>query len=128
MRLILFRLTKDWKKNILLKKLILKRNNFFKWLQNNTIDTYHIFKKGKKRISKRLKDQCWIKEFNNNIVATCPIPTCNIKLNKNNPDLWHAGHVISEYNGGNTDIDNLRPICKSCNLDMGSMNWNDYIN
>ena len=106
----------------------LKRNNFFEWLNNQKIDTYHIFKKGKKRISRRLKDQCWIKEYNNKVFGICPIPTCNVEIFKNEHNLWHAGHIISEYNGGETDINNLRPICKLCNLDMGSMNWDDYIN
>lgn len=104
----------------------LKRNNFFNWINDNSIDTVHILKKGKKRISKRLKDQCWIKEFNNTEKAICPIPNCSIEIIKNSSG-WHAGHVISEFNGGVTDISNLRPICEKCNLDMGSMNWNKYI-
>ena len=39
---------------------------------------------------------------------------------------FHCGHVIAEKNGGETNIDNLRPICAQCNLSMGTMNMNDY--
>ena len=39
----------------------------------------------------------------------------------------HCGHVISEKNGGKCTIDNLRPICANCNLSMGAMNMNEYI-
>ena len=45
-----------------------------------------------------------------------------------NEDNRHTGHIISENNGGETDITNLRPICKKCNLSMGSKNWNEYEN
>ena len=41
---------------------------------------------------------------------------------------WHCGHVISEKNGGETNIGNLRPICGSCNNSMGSMNWTTWEN
>ena len=58
----------------------------------------------------------------------CPIPHCGIVLNKHETSTWHAGHIISESNGGKTDVNNLRPICKNCNLSMGKKNWTDYIN
>jgi hypothetical protein len=40
---------------------------------------------------------------------------------------FHCGHYISRKNGGNDTIKNLRPICMSCNLSMGSTNMDDYI-
>jgi hypothetical protein len=40
---------------------------------------------------------------------------------------FHCGHVISEKHGGKCTIDNMRPICANCNLSMGSMNMNEYI-
>lgn len=46
---------------------------------------------------------------------------------------WEAGHVISTANlleqGKEDDIsvDNLRPICSSCNKTMGSQNMKDYM-
>ena len=107
----------------------LKQTNFIQWLQNSTLDPIHINKKGKKRITKKLRDQCWIQEFNNNDTGICPISTCSIQIHKNSkPINWHTGHIISEYNGGPTEGYNLRPICEKCNLDMGTQNWNDYDN
>lgn len=41
---------------------------------------------------------------------------------------FSCGHIESEYNGGNTNVDNLRPICKSCNSSMGKMHMIDYMN
>ncbi len=41
---------------------------------------------------------------------------------------FHCGHVIAEVNGGQTNVDNLRPICAQCNLSMGSMNLYDFKN
>lgn len=104
----------------------LKNANFIKWLENpNENNPFHKNKKEKKRISRQLKLQCWIKEFNNNECGICPILDCSIILDKNISN-WQAGHIISEYNNGETTINNLRPICKNCNLAMGSKNWNDY--
>ena len=40
---------------------------------------------------------------------------------------FHVGHVISEHNGGTLEINNLRPICSSCNYSMGTNNMVDYV-
>jgi len=40
---------------------------------------------------------------------------------------FHTGHVVSEKHGGKCTIDNLRPVCANCNLSMGTMNMNEYI-
>ena len=41
-------------------------------------------------------------------------------------DEFQCGHVISVFHGGQTNIDNLRPICGMCNRDMGIRNLDDY--
>ena len=38
-----------------------------------------------------------------------------------------CGHIVSGYNGGKINVDNLRPICMSCNLSMGTKNMQDFI-
>ncbi len=43
-------------------------------------------------------------------------------------DNFHCGHKISVKNGGTDQISNLECICVSCNLSMGSMNMDEYIN
>ena len=39
---------------------------------------------------------------------------------------WEAGHVIPESKGGETVIENLRPICSMCNRSMGNMDMRDF--
>jgi len=40
---------------------------------------------------------------------------------------FECGHVISEYNGGDTTLENLRPVCSMCNKSMGKMNMDEFI-
>jgi hypothetical protein len=40
---------------------------------------------------------------------------------------FHCGHIISERNGGSTTLNNLIPLCQTCNLSMGKQNMNDFI-
>ncbi len=40
---------------------------------------------------------------------------------------FECGHVVAEANGGRNDIENLRPICRKCNLAMSCKNMIDYI-
>jgi 5-methylcytosine-specific restriction endonuclease McrA len=45
-------------------------------------------------------------------------------------DIYQAsfscGHIISEFNGGLNKIENLMPICNSCNSSMGIKDMNEY--
>lgn len=40
---------------------------------------------------------------------------------------FDCGHVVAESKGGSTTLQNLRPICKTCNCSMGSENMKDFI-
>ena len=40
---------------------------------------------------------------------------------------FEAGHVISERDGGATNIENLRPICSLCNKSMGAKNMLEFM-
>jgi hypothetical protein len=40
---------------------------------------------------------------------------------------FHAGHVKSEANGGVVNVENIRPVCSSCNQSMGTMNMDEYV-
>jgi len=100
----------------------LKNNNLIDYLNNNSIIPDHKFKHQKKIISPKLRLQVWIKEFGNNYNSKCPFNGCNnnINIGKNG---FHCGHIISEYNGGPTVLENLKPICSGCNLKMGKSDW-----
>jgi 5-methylcytosine-specific restriction endonuclease McrA len=39
---------------------------------------------------------------------------------------FHAGHRVSFKNGGPHSADNLIPLCGSCNMSMGRMNYDEY--
>ena len=51
--------------------------------------------------------------------AKCYVPWCNNVIDCMSSN-WHLGHNIPESRGGETCLENLRPICSDCNLGMGS--------
>ena len=114
--------------------LSLKQNNFIDWLMDPINNKpIHKNKRGnKKQISNYKKKKVWINEFGeNSLIANrptriCPISFCNNKLIWGIKNGWHCGHIISEHNGGETEPNNLKPICPDCNSSMGHQNWVDY--
>ena len=71
----------------------------------------------KVKIPKALREQVWL-QFNGKIYEH----KCNIYWCKNVIDVFNfqVGHNIPESKGGPTVLENLRPICSSCNLSMGN--------
>jgi hypothetical protein len=39
---------------------------------------------------------------------------------------FHCGHVVAKSQGGANTVENLRPICQSCNSSMGSVHMQDF--
>ena len=80
----------------------------------------------KKKIPKALKQQVWLETYGKRFEKKCYIQWCN---NTINCFTFDCGHNIPESKGGKTDISNLRPICRNCNLGMGNQftidEWND---
>lgn len=80
-------------------------------------------KKSKEKIPLPLKNALWAKYFSDNMNGICqcckttPIHSTN----------FDCGHIISENDGGVVHLDNLRPICRTCNSSMGTQNMDDYI-
>jgi 5-methylcytosine-specific restriction endonuclease McrA len=77
----------------------------------------------KKSIPKSLKKMVWDKWIGPNIGRTKCLCCKHEEIRQIE---FHCGHIIAETNGGETNIENLRPICAQCNLSMGSMNMNDF--
>ena len=100
----------------------LKNNNFIDFLFNKDIPD-HKFKKQKDKISPKLRILVWTRWFGEKSNTECPLCKENIKIGKNG---FHCGHIKSEANGGETILENLRPLCGTCNVKMNSMNWEDY--
>ena len=72
----------------------------------------------KSKIPAALREQVWIlycgtKYFQHK----CHVNWCETMMN---PFTFEVGHNIPESKGGQTDIDNLRPICAKCNKSMGN--------
>lgn len=84
-----------------------------------------VFKKTYKKnsIPPVIKNEVWTTYIGNKAEAFC---TCCNK-NKIKMTSFHCGHILAEINGGLIELNNLRPICKSCNSSMGTQNMKDYM-
>ena len=74
-------------------------------------------------IPKTVRNCLWINYFKNKREDKCQ---CCLRETISISN-FHAGHIISEFKGGTTTLDNLRPICQLCNLSMGTQNMDDFI-
>jgi len=76
-------------------------------------------------IPRALRNQVWITHFGRTFEHKCYVRWCKNKIDVFN---FHVGHNIPESKGGPTVLQNLRPICASCNLSMGNQysidEWN----
>ena len=76
----------------------------------------------KKAIPKALKKSVFCRDFGDKeYIGTCWV--CGISIDR---DTSHIGHIKSEVTGGKAVLDNLRAICITCNLSMGSENMDDF--
>lgn len=96
------------KKAVILKDKINKTNN----KTDNKTDKYI-----KKNIPKALREQVWIKYNGKRFNKKCYVKWCKNDINCFNFD---CGHDVPESKGGKTVIENLKPICRNCNLSMGN--------
>ena len=71
----------------------------------------------KQRIPISLKQNVWVRYNGEIYKAKCNVEWCE---NHITPFTFEAGHNIPESKGGETSLDNLRPICSSCNKSMGN--------
>lgn len=76
--------------------------------------------------SKADKATVFMKEYGTNTVkGLCSV--CKVQEFHALTSGWCLGHIISTKNGGTSNAGNLKPICTTCNLAMGSKNWYDYL-
>ena len=77
----------------------------------------------KKGIPKHIKTLVWNKYMGvSNSTSTC-VSCRQVTIDCRS---FHCGHVLSEAKGGDMTITNLRPICASCNLSMGTRSMNEF--
>ena len=102
------------------------KNNSRKISTKTVKTTFKKKKYKKKKIPKALKQQVWLKTYGKCFEKSCYISWCK---NPINCFTFDCGHNIPESKGGKTEISNLKPICRNCNLGMGNQytidEWND---
>jgi 5-methylcytosine-specific restriction endonuclease McrA len=76
---------------------------------------------GRKRVTGPLRERVWAKRNARNLDGACFVCEKPVTFS-----AFESGHVISVYHGGPTTLDNLEPICKVCNRDMGVQNLDAY--
>jgi len=76
----------------------------------------------RKAIPKKIRGEAWKIQFGGSTSGMCFC--CKKELDVF--DDWHAGHIMSHANGGTDTADNLRPVCGSCNLSMGTENMDAF--
>lgn len=78
----------------------------------------------KQTIPKKIKTLVWNHYIGEDVGSTqCMCCKCT----KITQMEFQCGHVVSEANGGEITIENLRPICGSCNTSMKTTNMDDFI-
>lgn len=93
--------------------------------KSETKNNKKITKKYKKKtIPKKIREMVWDKYIGLE-KGTAKCMCCKTTIIKQMQ--FHCGHVVSEKCGGTMNIDNLRPICATCNLSMGTKNMNEFI-
>ena len=78
--------------------------------------------KPRRSIPKKIRGLVWKEHFGESMTGACFC--CKKKLEA--LDDWHAGHIVSHANGGKDGVANLRPVCISCNLSMGTENMDEF--
>ena len=77
----------------------------------------------KKKIPPVIKEKVWCEWKGNIHKAMCHC--CRLK--EITSCSFHSGHIISESQGGEITVENLRPICQSCNSSMNKENMREYM-
>lgn len=81
-------------------------------------------KKKKQSIPKNVRVIIWNHYIGEDIIKHKCLCCKKVTISNTNFDV---GHVLSEKNGGTHEINNLRPICFSCNHSMGAENMIDFV-
>lgn len=76
----------------------------------------------RKTIPKSVKDKLWNNTFGRE-AGTGPCYCCQETIDSKS---FHAGHIVSVHDGGGNNVENLKPICATCNLSMGTQNLEEF--
>ena len=107
-----------------------RENYLFRWVRDIIHErTGEEIKKVRKKTNRRKIPQVkrkmvWERYIGNVVNSKCYC--CGIS-EINSINNFECGHVISKAMGGDESIDNLRPICSSCNKSMGTENLYEFM-
>ena len=76
----------------------------------------------RKGIPKKIRGEVWNNHFGSSTKGECYC--CKKALDIF--DDWHSGHIVPHSDGGADTAINLRPVCGSCNLSMGTENMDAF--
>jgi hypothetical protein len=81
-------------------------------------------KRKKQSIPKNVRVIVWNHYIGEDIIKHKCLCCKKVTISNTN---FEVGHVLSEKNSGSHEINNLRPICFSCNHSMGAENMIDFV-
>jgi hypothetical protein len=81
-------------------------------------------KRKKRKIPKQIRANVWSEWIGDKTTGVCFSCRQNKLQHMTN---WECGHIISDKDGGDLSISNLRPLCSTCNKSMGARNMKDYV-
>ena len=82
----------------------------------------HVLSNKRVKIPRKIRKKLWKTYFKKSIEGECYV--CKEEIDFDN---FECGHIKSVFFGGNNKLDNLRPLCRICNNDMGINDMNEYM-
>jgi 5-methylcytosine-specific restriction endonuclease McrA len=76
----------------------------------------------RKTIPKKTREAVWKKDCGDSTTGKCFCCSDTVTA----LGSWHAGHIIAQANGGPDTAENLRVVCRACNLAMGTENMDAF--
>lgn len=98
-------------------------DEFYKFIIFNPIFTKRDIKY-KKTIPKSLRIKVWNTYIGEEIGKIKCLCCKTIDITQS---IFECGHIIAEAKGGKTTLENLRPICSTCNKSMNTINMYDFM-
>lgn len=71
----------------------------------------------RRNIPQYIRKQLWLQYY-----PESQVKCRGCSINTITPFDFHAGHIISDKNGGDIILKNLLPLCASCNISIGKRN------
>ena len=72
-------------------------------------------------VSLRTRVSVWREHCGDSLDGRCVCCLCPLRF-----EDMHLGHVVAHRKGGSSARENLRPVCRGCNLAMGTRDMRDY--